>query len=356
MQNRAEFLAERRTGIGSSDAASLMNVGYGCKRRLWYEKVGVPADYPFEGNNLTRLGQALEPLFRELYMEETKREVFQDGLHRHIDLPFLLAHPDGRIGGKEDTRSHGVLEVKALGRAMFYRSKREGVSEDYILQVQWAMMVTGAIWGSFAIGSRDNGDLLYFDFDRNWDLSDTLEQEGIEFWKTVEIGRDELRNLHYPEIGMSNALALAPPRLSPDDARCHQCGWRDTCQGAALMEIAKKDDGSIAEANELFPLYAEYKQRSGMVKEAEDLLDETKEELKTAIGDRTAVSVNGRKILWRPQTAMRWDGEELATTHEHMRKMLKAALTRDGVGEVEFDKRYPPAQKKPSVSRPFRCF
>ena len=352
---RSDFLAERKTGIGSSDAASLMNVGYGCKRRLFYDKIGVPADYPFEGNNLTELGQVLEPYFRRQYGKETQRVVQETGLKCDPFLPFLLTHLDG-IVYPADGRDNMIMEIKSLGRAMFYKVKREGISEDYILQVQWSLMVTGWNFGVFVIGSRDSGEILHFEFAANKELGELLMAEGVEFWKTVEAGRSLISGegaiQFEPSTGFAAAEVIAPDRLSPDDARCHRCEWRDTCQGNALMEISKKDDGSIAEANELFPLYAEYKQRAALVREAEDLLEETKEELKTALGDKTAVSVNGRKILYRPQTTMRWDGAELAGDYEEIRGLLRGMA----VDKDEFDKKYPPAEKKPSISRPLRLF
>lgn len=353
------FLAERRTGIGSSDAASLMNVGHGCKRRLWYDKVGIEADYPWDGNKLTALGQALEPFFLAEYKSATERGVSDFGLIRHKAHPFLLAHPDGIITSDVRIPQCGVLEIKSVGRAVFYKTKREGVADDYILQVQWTMMLAGMDWGSFAIGSRDNGDLIHFDFEANRLLGETLRDEGVDFWKDVELGRS-----HYLELSATDRTAAindasafhAPDRLSPDDPRCHRCEWRDKCQGNALMAIAKADNGDIPEANDLLPLYQEYKERVALVDQAEDLLAETKEELKTRLGDRPAVSVNGRKIYYRPQKTERWDGAALAEYVETLRAALRKHLPPELMGNEEFARLYPPQVKNVSMSRPLRLF
>lgn len=347
--NREEFLAERRTGIGSSDAAALMNVGYGCRRRLWYDKVGIPADYEREMNDAMELGQILEPFFIKKYVKKTGHIIFPTGqseAFRHPQYPFIMSHPDGAVYNISNGIITGAvtrtLEVKSMDRGAFFKTKREGLMEDYILQKQWTMAVIGNQVGGYAVGNRGSGELLEWDIERNEPLITLLIEAGREFWEEVKEGRNDQND------------SYAPLRLSPDDARCHRCEWRDSCQGNALMEISKKDDGTIAPANDLFPLYQEYKERAALLKDAEDLLDETKEELKTKLGDRPAVSVNGRKIYYRPQTSMRWDGEELFQYSETLRGQLRDINA--GMSDEEFNRLYPKMEKKPSISRPLRIF
>ena len=342
---RADFLLERQTGIGSSDAASLMNVGYGCKRRLWYDKVGVPADYLFDGNALTRLGHALEPLFREFYQEKTGRKVEHVDIQRHPKHPFLFTHLDGVITSEP---TFGVLEVKSLGRGMFYQIKREGMPQDYILQVQWSMMVTGLTWGSFAPGNRDNGDIIPFDFVANKELGEMLEAAGIEFWETVK----ESKLLADPAYGEYPEV-YAPDRLPPDDSRCARCEWRNKCQGAALNAISNADDGRFVERNDLLPLYVEYRERESLLHQAEDLVEETKQQLKAEIGATPRVKVNGKAIHYAPQDNWRYSAEELADYVERLRQRLMWAENRF---DEEFKRDWPAAAKRCSKSRPFRIY
>ena len=44
--DRAQFLQDRKQGVGGSDIASLFNIGWGCKRRLFYDKTNTPEDFP----------------------------------------------------------------------------------------------------------------------------------------------------------------------------------------------------------------------------------------------------------------------------------------------------------------------
>ena len=58
---RQQFLEERRTMIGGSDAASVLNVGYGCRRRLVMQKRGVTPDFDIDSPQMER-GRVMEPI------------------------------------------------------------------------------------------------------------------------------------------------------------------------------------------------------------------------------------------------------------------------------------------------------
>ncbi len=276
--DRAAFLAERKLGIGGSDAASLFNIGWGCQRRLWYGKRSTPEDFPREETDAMALGQFLEPWFAEKYAKQTSRHLeIQMHVYSHPIHTELRVNVDRFVW--KDYGDHGegfgVLEIKSCGRAAFYKYKREGLPEDYILQLQWGMMVTGATWGSFAIGCRDDGNLMYWDHEADAKLHAEMLAAGPAFWATVENGP-------------------IPDALEPDDRRCQQCEFRVTCQGSALVELAPESDYTPDES--LRPLVQEFIERRDLRKEASELFEETKAELECALGDRTMVSSGGAKI------------------------------------------------------------
>ena len=137
------FAEERLTGIGGSDAASLFNIGFGCRRRLWYQKTQTPEDFPREESDAMALGKALEPFFIEKYAQQAGRHIASVGdFMAHAEIPYLIVHvdayvyDDARFTGQEDVHLPGVLEIKSCGRGAFYKYKREGLPEDYILQLQ----------------------------------------------------------------------------------------------------------------------------------------------------------------------------------------------------------------------------
>jgi len=341
---REQLVSERATGLGGSDIASLFTVGYGCRNRLWREKRGLKPDFPRTESGPMKLGHWLEPHIAEEYARVTGRQVEERGVLRHPEHDELLVHID-RLVIASERPDPGVLEIKALGRAAFWQMKREGLRDDYVLQLNHGMLVTGLAWGSFAVMNRDDGTLLHWDVDSDSDLRDAIEAEGPAFWATVENG---------PE----------PQRLDIEDGRCQRCEYRVQCQGAALIE-AYGGDRDMERDESLRPLVAEYVERAAIAEEADGLLDETKEHIRAAMGARGAVEAGGMKIYYKPQTSMRWDGKALADEHRPLRAFLHAAYAwaeQNGLAERAL-REWPACKvsetdfyKRPSVSRPLRLF
>lgn len=280
------FAEERLTGIGGSDAASLFNIGYGCSRRLWYEKTRTEPDFPREESDAMALGKALEPFFVEKYAKETNRSAKRTGdliTRRH--LPYLIVHLDAYVC--DSKRGVGPLEIKSCGRAAFYKYKREGLPEDYILQLQHAMLVTGCAWGSYGIGCRDTGELLHWDVEPNAEVQDAIKREAAAFW-------DSVWHPHRP-----SSDADAPQRLFPDDPRCHRCEYRTTCQGENLITIQQAGEYTVDES--LSDLVRKRQEFAAIVKEATGLLEDATEELRDKLGDRSMVMAAGHRIQYYTQ-------------------------------------------------------
>ena len=286
---RQNFLQARSRGIGGSDVASVFGIGYGCRLRLWFDKTGTPADYPDKDSGPMKLGRWLEPHIADEYEAKTGRKVTVEGQAQHADHPEMLVHIDRRI---EDPARPGVgvLEIKAFGRGMYAKMKRDGMPPDYICQVQHGIAVTGYNYGAFCAMNRDTGEMSDWDVEADGQIINMIETEVPIFWQSV-LNNDP------------------PERLDPDDKRCQTCRWRRTCQGNALMESSTSE---IEQADDLRGLLVEYDERKSLADEAEDLLDETKECLRTALGDRQAVEVLGRKVYYRPSQPKRWETDTMA--------------------------------------------
>ncbi len=336
---RAEFLQLRATGIGGSDASAVFNVGWGCARRLTYEKRGIEPDYPFEATDVMELGNVLEPFFADKYADKTGRTVSKAASFAHKIHPELRVNVDRlilNVPGKDGT---GVLEIKSQGRGAYYKTKREGLSPDYILQLQWGMVVTGLRWGSFAIGCRDTGELSWWDVEVDQSLSVEILIAGPAVWELIK------------------SDAPLPDRLEIDDHRCSDCPWRTTCQGNALMrgsdhskdlEYAEDLRGLLVEYDEVSAKFQE-KLPDGTKGTLDDLrLAEVREEIRTRLGQREAVAVawdgKDRKVYFRPQDGrVTWKTEELVRRYEAMRVLL-------GKSELEF----PPAENYKRIGLPYK--
>lgn len=303
---RTEWLAERLTGIGGSEAASVFNVGWGCRRRLAYEKRGIEADWPFDETLLMELGSLLEPWLANQYALATGRTLSAPSSFSHPEHPELRVNVDRIISPVPEHDGPGVLEIKAQGQAVFSKTKREGLSENYILQLQWGMLVTGCKWGSFAIGCRDSGALTHWDVDRNDDICDSMLIEGPKLWSQIK-----------------DPAAPLPERLEIDDHRCSSCSWRAKCQGDALIHVSGESD--LADAEDIRPLVAEHDVRTALVKEAEALLEDTREALKTALADRPAARLawdkGERHVFYRGQDGkVSWRMKDLVMQYKLMQK------------------------------------
>lgn len=318
---REQFLAERASGIGGSDCSSLFNEGYGCTRNLWYDKSGMAPDYePDDRNNdFFELGRILEPFFRNKYSRDTGRrvELPKPALIRHPIEASLIVHVDGIIYDAK-REGPGVLEVKSVGRDIYAKAKREGLAVDYILQQQHGQLVTGCTWGSFVMGNRDSGKYLWWDVDRDEGICKAVYENGPLFWRTL------------------GNIELAPDRLDPDDDRCGKCPWRIVCWGEVFSGQVASEKGFVLPVDEsLRPLRAEYIARRELKKEAEELLAETAEELRTALGDRTEVSIAGKPTYYRTHPTTRWDYEKLIKYAGQVRKDLIDLMIAAGAEDRE---------------------
>lgn len=100
------FQAQRRSGIGGSDAAGVLGISPWVSRLgVWEEKVGLrPPNVPTER---MLWGTRLEEAVAQGYAEDFGVKVRKVGFRRHGFHPFVIGHPDRSLG------SEG-MEIKTL--------------------------------------------------------------------------------------------------------------------------------------------------------------------------------------------------------------------------------------------------
>lgn len=308
--NREQWLAERRLGVGASDIADVLTLEpYGCARRLFYEKVGVPSDYAAEDKAIFDRGRRMEPVILEMVQEYHPEVDVKTATHesRRGTTPHHRASPDGYA--YERTTSAGmVIESKTAGERAWRRMVREGLPEAYGVQLQWSMHVFGVRRGIFAVLWPDGWQFRSWIVERDQSLIDELVFAVDEFWYKVTMAKANSAPAEY-----------APERLMPTDRRCQRCSYRTTCQGRALLDSAGKDElvrndlvilgGS--EARKIEDIAERYMSLRELASEAEDMLEAVKDELKAALGERGAVEVRGARIYNRPVSSLRVDTRKL---------------------------------------------
>lgn len=294
---RESWLEARRQGIGGSDVDdALGELPYGCSRRLAYEKLGIPADYPEDHALLYRRGNDLEPLVCQRYTEETGRKVVRRPPTVHPTEPWARVTVDREILGAHDVTvvgaegpkdiadpGVGVLEVKTHAAHAYARVKREGLPAGHILQLQWGMWVRNRKWGSFAVLNPETWEMVTFDVQFDPELIARIEPHIRAIWEMIQ--REQM-----------------PAKLDPTDKRCLRCAWRKSCQGEALAQAvlpreerdveAERDDGLL----EIFTDRAEIKRA---VDEYQAILELIDTRLKEAIGGRQVVEAAGWRAYYR---------------------------------------------------------
>ncbi len=337
--DRAAWLAERKTGIGSSDSASVFNVGYGCRRRLTYDKRNIEPDFPEDKTLAMGLGNILEPFFADEYARKTGYALSESASRQHPVHPEARVNPDRLIivpPGVTGPAGTGVLEIKAQSRGTYLLTKRDGLNEQYIVQEQHAIWVTGTEWGAFQIGNRDSGESMSWQVEKSDVIQQELEKEVPAIWKLIQ------------------SDAPLPDRLEIDDPRCSRCPWRVQCQGNALVYAQGPSD--LVPAEELRPLIAEYDVRKPLCDEAEELLTEIQLEIKTALENKPAAYLPGekvRKVYYRSQPGRTsWKTEDLMQKYVAMRSDL---WSRTGESEhAALTEKFPPVDEFRRQGLPFR--
>jgi putative phage-type endonuclease len=144
---------QRNKGIGASEAATALGVGWSSRLQLYNEKQGLVVE-PFTGNYHTERGHALEPVGLRWFERETGIAAPKcEWSLRHPDFPWMLSNLDGWTG-------EAPVEVKAPGDYVLGDFHRYVAGEEvspaseiarYVVQLHHEMIITGAMYGYVVI-------------------------------------------------------------------------------------------------------------------------------------------------------------------------------------------------------------
>ncbi|QOU04434.1 YqaJ viral recombinase family protein [Pseudomonas fluorescens] len=144
---REDWLAVRKQGIGSSDAAAAVGLNpYKSQLELWMEKTGrdtlLPKLNPQDEESPAYWGNILEPIVASHYSRRSGHRVRRvNAVLQHPDpqLAWMLANIDREVIGASEVQ---ILECKTAG-INGARLWKEGVPEYVQLQVMHQLAVTG---------------------------------------------------------------------------------------------------------------------------------------------------------------------------------------------------------------------
>ena len=173
------WLAERRKGIGASDAAAILGLSpWKTAMHVYLEKLG---KYQQDETEPMKMGTKLEPIIAELYTERTGRALRPGGLRRHQSRPWQLATLD-RFGEDRDVQ---LKTVGAFAKSEWGEPGTEEIPEMYLAQVQHEMAVTGRKLEDVAVLFAGQFFAVYT-VPRNDRLIEAITERELEFWERVQ--------------------------------------------------------------------------------------------------------------------------------------------------------------------------
>lgn len=187
--DRAAWLAARRSGVGSSDAAALLYHGFDGRGPLhvYAEKVGAAAAEVPEAAHLRR-GRHLEPSVASWYAEEFDVDVrpFAEGFYmfRDPDDPWRIATPDRYIHNDDGTPVT-LLELKTVSWTQT-DDWADGVPIGYWVQVQHQLAVCRVRRGLVGVLFLGEDTVRSYVVDGDPEFQEMLRRAEAEFWDRVQ--------------------------------------------------------------------------------------------------------------------------------------------------------------------------
>lgn len=282
-----DWLAYRKQGIGGSDAAVVCGISrYRSPVELWMEKTNQMPDQ--EVGEAAYWGTQLEGLVRAEFTKRTGIEVeHRMELLRSDEHPFMQANLDGTCVHPE----FGPCIFEAKTASAFKAGEWEdGIPDEYFLQVQHYMAVTG--YGGCYIAALIGGNTFRWKFiPRDEELITMLVQLEADFWQHVQ-------NKTPPPLDGSSASARFLAERFPNS----MSNSRIELPNQAEQLIHQYD-----EASQQIKLLTERKQ------EAENLLKEM-------LGDHETGTAGDHLVTWKNVAQERLDTKTLKAEHPALYK------------------------------------
>jgi predicted phage-related endonuclease len=303
IDEREQWLAERRRGIGGSDAGALFpeDSRYGCPLRLYYDKTNTIPDFlrSEREESILERGTMLEDIVAQLFVQKTALKVRRWPARESKLNPILRVNMDRQIIGVtleqlkalwpdnaeiqalDSEPGPGYLECKTTNDWEFRRMEKEGVIADYILQTQHGIGVTGYKWGVFAVLEPTTWKLAIFPYVRKENLIAEIQRRAEIFW-----------NQHV-------LIGVPPTPLAAPDNRCKNCLFRKSCPLASeIAKLAPKDDwnGECPPREDLAELVEELKIAEQIADEKADAVKEIKTAIQEKLGELEHVAIPSQRV------------------------------------------------------------
>lgn len=187
-QQQQQWLEERRTGIGGSDAAAVLGLDpYKTALEVYLEKRGEIQAPDLSTNRAVQWGTRLEAVVADYYADVMGITLMQPAtILRHPDHEFVVGNLD-----RFSPERRLVLECKTAGLAFnlegWGESGTDLVPERYLLQCMHYLLVTGYDRADIAvlIGGQD---FRIYHVARDEEMIESMLPRYCEFWERVQSG------------------------------------------------------------------------------------------------------------------------------------------------------------------------
>lgn len=274
---REEWLQERMTGIGGSDAGTILGVNkWKSKTQLFFEKTN-PEMIQEISNDAIHFGNVLEDVVAEEFAERTGKKVRRDNrMLRHPEHHFMTANLDRVVVGEK-----ALLECKTTSQYNAEQWEDDNVPAQYLCQIQHYMAVTGfeKAYIAVLIGGQS---FIWKEIERDDELIQIIIDAEKDFWE------NNVQANVIPEIDGSEATS---------DFINHM-----------YQDIDNEEIELGSEADTLMKAIESIKED---IKEKQQLQKKYENQLKDALGHNAAGKTAAYLATWKQQTRRNLDKKAL---------------------------------------------
>lgn len=239
-QTHEEWLEQRRQGIGGSDAANILGMGYSSPLTVFLDKTGRGEEV--KDNLPMKLGRALEQTVADLFQEETGIKCRRSGyMFQSKDHPFMLANLD-RL-----TSDGTFLECKTTTEWNMSKIAFRGeIPAHWYCQVMHYMAVLGVSHCYLAV-LIGNKEFRHFRIERDEEDIEALIEAESKFWKMVQEDSFDGEYMGTANESKSLTAAFPDPKLAGISFYSDEFEIRLREAERALNEATEKADKAKAD-------------------------------------------------------------------------------------------------------------
>ncbi|UIY60042.1 YqaJ viral recombinase family nuclease [Burkholderia cepacia] len=185
--NREDWLEERLSGVGGSDAAAALGLSpYKTTYELWLEKTKQLAAEDLDEVERIQFGRLMEDIIaREYARREGVKVRRRNQIVRHPKYPWMLANVDRLIEGERRGLECKNVDAMAFRMGEWGEPGTDQVPEHYLLQCQHYMIVLD--YPEWDLAACVGGNRLEkFVIRRDPELEQMIVDGEHDFWHRVE--------------------------------------------------------------------------------------------------------------------------------------------------------------------------